>query len=553
MPKRIYQDGTRRLVEAVQKLRRQGGGTLRLESAEYHLTPDKAPDRLCFISNNDSGVKRIAVDLTGMNDVEIDGQGARLIVHGRLLPFWLECCRNITIRNLVIDWDRHFTSHGQVTDSGEDWADLWIDPTLYPHEVRGSRLFFTGDRYESEVLHNFLEFDPDRRGPIRGAKDQFPLAKVCHAEARPHGRVRIHGPWNGRARRGQSMVIMHDHRDCPAISLSHATDVLLEDITLHHAGAMGVIAQRSRDVRLQRVNVCLEEGSGHLVSTYVDATHFVGCSGHIELIDCRFENQMDDGTNIHGVFAEVLHAEGNQVDCRLGHFQQLGFVFADAGDIVVGHDRPTLEELGRFKVKCVQRINAERFRLVLDTSCSGSLVAGTVLRNDSCEPNATVRGCYMARNRARGLLLSTAGRILVEDSVFETAGAAIAVNGGCDGWFESGPIRDLTIRRNVFRDCYQDIWGKAVIQITPKGANLSQTNQPIHGHVHVIDNQFVEGSDKIIFAESVKCLEASGNTIVRDGLVLPVSPEHVTLQTHCGVRGSLACHPMVWNATPSMT
>ena len=71
-----------------------------------------------------------------------------------------------------------------------------------------------------------------------------------------------------------------------------------------HAGGMGLIAEFSSDLTLDDFNVIPPEG--RLVSATSDATHFIGCRGMLAMKDCRFSNQLDDGTNIHGAYHPVI-------------------------------------------------------------------------------------------------------------------------------------------------------------------------------------------------------------------------------------------------------
>lgn len=46
-------------------------------------------------------------------------------------------------------------------------------------------------------------------------------------------------------------------------------------------------------------------GKKRMISITADATHFSNCGGQIRLIDCTFENQKDDASNIYGLYMPV--------------------------------------------------------------------------------------------------------------------------------------------------------------------------------------------------------------------------------------------------------
>ena len=74
----------------------------------------------------------------------------------------------------------------------------------------------------------------------------------------------------------------------PAFTLSDCSGVTLRDVNIYHCGGMGVIAQRSRDIELNRVSVVPAPGKGRMISITADATHYVNCAGYIRMLDCVF-------------------------------------------------------------------------------------------------------------------------------------------------------------------------------------------------------------------------------------------------------------------------
>lgn len=56
-----------------------GASRLVLPGGQLRMRPDRAVEKYQFISNNDESLKRIAFDLVGMRDFEIDGNGTELL------------------------------------------------------------------------------------------------------------------------------------------------------------------------------------------------------------------------------------------------------------------------------------------------------------------------------------------------------------------------------------------------------------------------------------------------------------------------------------------
>ena len=82
-------------------------------------------------------------------------------------------------------------------------------------------------------------------------------------------------------------------------------------------------------------------------------------------------------------------------------------------------------------------------------------------------PDVLIKGCRMRGNRARGLLLGSRGRTVIEDCYFHIAGAAILFEGDGNFWYEQSGVRDVTIRNNIFENGnYGSLnWGNACIAV----------------------------------------------------------------------------------------
>ena len=92
--------------------------------------------------------------------------------------------------------------------------------------------------------------------------------------------------------------------------------------------------------------------------------------------------------------------------------------------------------------------------------------------------------------------------------------SAILVEDDAEGWYESGPIRDLTIHNNKFIQCGQN--GHPVIWINPHNGN-SDPALPVHEQIRILDNDFDGGG---VSAKSVKGLTITGNR--SSGKSLPI-------------------------------
>ena len=72
-------------------------------------------------------------------------------MHGRMQPFTLDHCRNITLKNFSVDWEIPLTAQGIVTQSTSEYLEIEIDSHQYPYIIENKRLTFVGEGWKSSL------------------------------------------------------------------------------------------------------------------------------------------------------------------------------------------------------------------------------------------------------------------------------------------------------------------------------------------------------------------------------------------------------------------
>jgi len=130
-------------------------------------------------------------------------------------------------------------------------------------------------------------------------------------------------------------------------------------------------------------------------------------------------------------------------------------------------------------------------------------------------------------SRARGLLLSTPGKVVIEGNHFESSGSAILIAGDANNWYETGAVKDVTIRNNVFAaPCLTSLYqfSEAVISIYPEIPDLEASNEKYHRNISILDNEFHLYDYPVLYAKSVDGLVFAGNKLIRSHLFTPFHP-----------------------------
>jgi len=210
------------------------------------------------------------------------------------------------------------------------------------------------------------------------------------------------------------------------------------------------------------------------------------------------------------------------------HHQTYGFEAFITGDSITLIQPATLQEMGFAKVKSAKLLNSREMELELEESVQSGLQTGLCVENVTWTPSVTIRNCRFERTNTRGILLTTRRKILVENNMFfHTGMSAILIGDDAANWFESGMVKDVTIRGNHFINCgYNN--GGAVIAVVPENT-VVEINNPVHRNIRIENNIFETFDYPILYAKSVKGLNFSGNRIFHTQTIEPVSENKFTL------------------------
>lgn len=480
-------------TSAVREALASGGDGLVFPEGEYHFYPETGERRYCFFTNHDEGMKLIAFFLKDLHDFHISGENARFVFHGRTTPFVLSNCSNIRLDGFSIDFERSFIPSAEVLEvSTENTILRFPEPNTFL--ISEGKLCFIPDEYRFFIPKiPWLAYDIERKEPAFNTPSGC-FGRECERLSSDMIRIRnvIRAP-----EQGAQIVLKPEPRLFPAVAIDDSSEIQLSDLTIFHSCGMGILAQNSRDIAMRDIRI--RTGENRLISVPDDALHCSQCSGTIQLDHCSFENGWDDAVNIHGVYRKFRNRGGALLEA--GHFQQFGVPMARSGETL---------EIGtvRAKVKSIIELN-KQYAMFIPEEPLPDIPDGTLVLNMDRQPRVTIRDCRFIANKPRGVLVTTAGKTLIEHNEFHTPGAAIYLAGGSDFWYESGPVRDMTIRKNLFRDClYQGFsTGRAVIDIVAP----AWKQDVFHRGIRIEENLFSDSHNKLVSASNCGDLFISGN------------------------------------------
>ncbi len=517
-------DATLAVIEALRKCREFNAEKLVLDKKELHFYERYAFNADYYISNNDSGRKSIVFPITNMKDFTVDGCGASLIFHGKVLPFVIDKSENIRLENFSVDYQYPFFFQGKIVSSDESFIELEVDKEHFDARVEGGEMVFTspdGWCFSRKKLLN-CEFDVKTGAPSHyippyiacfDDNDDGSFLKHMYRHLKPVQKseniIRLEGNFGHVHNVGNYWVCTFCPRDNPGIFGNKTKNITIENVTLHATGSMGFICQLCENVSMKNLKTVPRENSGRMLSVNADSTHFVNCRGFVRYDGCTFLNMLDDAGNCHGNYLKLAKKlDAHTVLLSFGHPQQQGVNIFEKGDKIRIVDNMTMCAVAVVTVKSAELISKNFVRLETEEALPETKDS-FAFENFTAMPELYINNCVCGANRPRGFLPSTWKKTVITNNTFYNMSCALHFTGDCNDWFESGPSENVTVKNNNFRNSAYA--GGAAICITP---NVKNGDKPYHRNITIEDNVFEMHEKRFIVADRVENLTVRNNRFV---------------------------------------
>jgi alpha-L-arabinofuranosidase len=480
----------------------------------YDFYPARACKRKYQISNTNGDPdtpKAIGILLDGAKQFKISGPDARIFYRGKMIEVCIDSCENISISDLSFDYHRPTVSEFTVTYVGDGYADLEIHKDS-KYKIEDGQITWQGEGWSYNTgLAQELDLPQNEVW-----RRQDPLKGMTLEEIKPF-LIRARGKHDMKPQRVYQ--IRDTFRDCAGVFTRRSSNITWKDVKFQFIHGMGMVNQFSENLTFDTVSIAPDKANGRTTAAWADCIQVSGCKGRLLVKNCLFSGAHDDAINIHGTYLRVVERiSDKQIKVRFMHAQTFGFMAFNPGDEIefVGWD--SLKTYGPNRIKDAQLINPKELLLTLDKPVPLEFKQNDVLENVTWTPEVEIRGCTVLRIPTRGFLVTTRRKVLVEDNEFvKTHMSAILLGGDAKGWYESGCVRDMTLRKNSFISC-----AEPVIDINPEN---TVPNNSVHRNIRIEDNEFVLRGAAMVGAKSTKGLSITGNTIysqqeVNDGLAI---------------------------------
>jgi len=408
---------------------------------------------------------------------------------------------------------------------------LKIDKQESPFVIEDGKIQFVGEGWKSS-LNGVMEIERESRLIAPQTGDQGCCGRAwdwARWEEESPGLVRIYKPFGEqRPEVGNILILRHSQRDHAGIFLFHSKDILVKNVEVYHTAGLGILSQYSENITMSHVKMIPNPNKNRYLSGHDDGFHFSNCRGKIIVRDCEFAALMDDPVNIHGTSVRIEERiAADRLRCKFMHHQSVGLRWARQGEQIGFLESSSMATMDFGLVKEFKVLSPEEFEITFTEPVPGGLVVGDALENLSWTPDAYIHNNRFMSCRARGILVSTPGKVLIEGNHFESSGAAILIAGDANNWYETGAVKDVTIKNNVFADlCLTSLYqfSEGVISIYPEIPELEASEEKYHRNIRILDNEFHLYDYPVLYAKSVDGLEFKGNRLIRSHRFLPFHP-----------------------------
>jgi hypothetical protein len=478
--------------------------TINFAPGRYDFYPDSSYKTRFDISNtNDTPLflKAIALYVVNSKYVKLNAPGAKIVLRGKMIETCIDKCEDISIHGISFDYERPTVSELKVVNVNEHYADLQVQPDS-KYTIKDSVLTWEGEGWRHKPGWYWQVFDP-KTGDLSRQSTELSKVKFENKE----GMLRAWFAQNPGFKTGLIYQNRDVVRDCAGIFMQRSKNISLTNIRIYFMHGLGVVSQFCENISMDSVVVKPDEKLGRTCSAWADILHFSGCRGLIDINNSFLSAANDDAINVHGTHLKIVEKlSSSQIKVRFMHNQTYGFDAFKAGDSIDFIHAKSLLAFGDSKITSARELNDKEFLLTLQTPVPLNMGDNDVVENTTWTPRVWIHNTTITRIPTRGILVTTRRKVVIEHCTFQrTNMTGVLVEDDAESWYESGMVRDLTIRKNNFVEC-----GEPVISIHPENKIVDSA---VHKNISVINNMFVLKDSKVFGAQSASNIIFSGNEI----------------------------------------
>ncbi len=510
-----FKDAVPAITKALADAAKYESAIVRFPKGRIDLWPAAAAKRELYVSNATesdtlSKVRSVGILLENVNNITLEGDETLIVSHGKMIHLANLNSRNITVKNIGFDYERPTMSEFAVMELGPDFAIVKVHPDSR-YAVIDQKVVWYGEGWKSEKLHT-IRFDPKLK-TMHYFKS--PVFQEAQAIDLGNNEIQFKGDFKGADLTKDDVLTLRDpYRDCLGVLNHFSENLIFNNIGFHYMHGLGMVSQFSKNISVNKLMAKPRPETGRVIAGFADFLHFSGCYGKIVIENSVFSGAHDDPVNVHGTHLRIIEHKENKIKVRFMHHQTWNLMAFDPGDTIGFVNNENLLVYEKAKVEKVTKISERVLELQLDRLVPKSLKENHAVENITKTPELVVRNNRFEHTNTRGLLVTTRKNVLIENNIFYRTGMhAILIANDCNYWYESGPVKDVTIRNNKFIECgYNSFPNTYPIAIMPETLKFEK-GKYVHSNINIVNNEFTLFSPPLLFARATENINFTGNII----------------------------------------
>ncbi|MBO4954180.1 MAG: S-layer homology domain-containing protein [Clostridia bacterium] len=392
------------------------------------------------------------IRLINMKDFTINAQGVTLLLQtNAAVGIVMSGCENVTINGFNIDWEKPNVMQGQIYNIDPDgyFLDFTMEPG-YPHDFDSGKMWadMTVAFFGKDAPHNFK-------------KCQSQNVKPSQFEQLGPNTYRL----NSSKALSQSDAEVGDYIAARAYKISAVTSLTkCKNITFNGLHVWSGFSSLNdsygeggtvwNDVHIERGPNPLGTITGRMVSTQGDGVHSAALRKGPTIINSSFEYMLDDGTNIHNLYAYVVGKEG---DTALIELENTSIPTYWEGDELLFYNKQSTLQTDRLTVKKAEIVDpkdvAKRILRVTFNEKNPKFEVGDWVHNRDWACNGfEIRDSVFNNCRSRSLLVKCSDGVIENCQISYGGGYGLWIapemNWGESGYSENVIVRNCTVFRS---------------------------------------------------------------------------------------------------------
>jgi hypothetical protein len=294
------------------------GSVFMFEQGEYHIFSNECKKAKYYFTNSDSEIgdelsgitylnKNLAVFLKDKEDIVIDGGNSLFLVHGEMTPILIDNCKNVTVKNLSVDYVRATVSEMLITEVAEKCFIVRVN-TDSPFSVKDDKLSWVGDTFSASADETRIL--DKKEGSVLKSPENFTAYRAEHLGG---SLVKFHFPRNSSGKTsfraelkaGRILEVKNSLRTQAGVFITNSENIVFENSNMHFMHGGGVIAQCCKNLTFKDLDFVPREKTGRNVAAFAEFFNLNALRGKLRIENCRFSGCMEDGILMHGTGLKV--------------------------------------------------------------------------------------------------------------------------------------------------------------------------------------------------------------------------------------------------------